>query len=666
MRTRYILITASTILVSLLLLQCNNYEFPESPYPGIVSLPVSNINEEGATFNAEIKSLAGKTLINHGFVWGTDKDLSLNNDEKIVLGKKEQAGIFSADIRYGLLKGKIYYVRPFGTTEEGITIYGLITSFTSKSSSQPVTNGIIPNIGYWGDTLILKGSNFSTSTKNIKVLFGDKLANVLMATDTTIRCTVPENLFPKKTLVSMESNGIKAAITLEFTMLTPLITGFSPERAALGETVIISGKNFHPLIHRNNVSIGDISASVIQATENELRIVVPNDKNLKPSHIKVTTCGQTTISEKQLVVNPPVIKSISTKAAKTGSTIFIYGDNFNETPEGNLVYFDGNKADVWNSSRNILEVEIPVGPYKNRSFRIEVVVAGQSIFSNEFITIMDTWLRKPDCPIPAHGSTSFTIDNTGYVGLGSGNAFYKFNPLSNNWTNAPSLPVQGRYKAAGFVIDNRAYVGLGTVNNVPQQDFYKFDPSTERWAKIKDFPQKTNFAIGFATRGKGYLIIESEGMKFWEYDPEKNEWSTLNNIPVEHPKYHIESGFLINDRIYVLYSDQYGYSNQFWQYDLATNSWNRKGDLKSLPSYTSYGTAGFTLNEKGYLAGSLWLHRYNPSNDTWDININRVPDIRKLPFSFVIQNKAYFGGGLEYTNPNYSFWEYDPEYEDNK
>jgi hypothetical protein len=666
MKTRYILIAASTIIVSLLLLQCNNYEFPESPYPGIESLPVSNINEEGATFNAEIKSLAGKKFINHGFVWGTDKDLSLRNDEKIILGSKEQTGIFSANISYGLLKGKTYYVRPFGTTEEGITIYGLITSFTSKSSSQPFIESILPTTGYCADTLTIKGKNFSSAAKNINVLFEGKNAQVVSATDTSVTCIVPANLIMSKAQISMTSLGIKSSNTFEFNMLAPVITGFYPDVVFSGDTLWIYGTNFHTSPHRNQVFIGDVIAEVISATTSTLTVMVPHSDNLKANPIRVTICGSSSVSEKQLMFNPPVITSISPLRAKTGSTVVITGDKFSNLREGNQVYFENNKAVVISASTNRLEVEVPKGIYNRRSFNIEVKVADQGTKSTEIFTIADAWLRKVDCNFQTFASTSFSIYNAGFVGLGTSYSLHTYSPIFNNWASIQANPVPGRYNAASFVIGDRVYIGLGTASNFAQRDFYSYDPTYVRWTRLKDFPRQVSNAIGFSANGKGYLIIETDGFRLWGYDPIRDEWTILKNVPVQNVHYRPDAGFLINNQIYIFYTDPINYQNQLWQYDIATDTWSRKANLPTLDASTLYQVKGFSIAGKGYIHGSQFLHRYNSETDTWDINLDGVSNRRRGAFAFVIQNKAYYGGGITNNETDNSFWEYDPEFEENK
>lgn len=121
-----------TISVSLLLLvKCDNYEFPKSPYPRIETLSVVNISETGVTFQANIIQHGDLPIINHGFVWGITTNLSIDRAENIQLGATAELGNFEVDIKSGLSKNKKYFVRGFVATSDYI-VYGEPVSFTSK------------------------------------------------------------------------------------------------------------------------------------------------------------------------------------------------------------------------------------------------------------------------------------------------------------------------------------------------------------------------------------------------------------------------------------------------------------------------------------------------------------------------------------------------------
>jgi hypothetical protein len=115
----------------LFLVKCDRYEFPQSPYPKITTLPVTNISETGVTFHASINRLASVPIINHGFVWGTDEEATVSSEYRLQLGPVSAIGEFEADISAGLDKDRTYFVRAFVATSD-YYVYGDPVSFVSK------------------------------------------------------------------------------------------------------------------------------------------------------------------------------------------------------------------------------------------------------------------------------------------------------------------------------------------------------------------------------------------------------------------------------------------------------------------------------------------------------------------------------------------------------
>lgn len=70
-------LTRLLILVALFA-GCDHPEFPESPYPRIETLPVANISETGVTLRGSITKGGSQSITDHGFVWGTSENISLN------------------------------------------------------------------------------------------------------------------------------------------------------------------------------------------------------------------------------------------------------------------------------------------------------------------------------------------------------------------------------------------------------------------------------------------------------------------------------------------------------------------------------------------------------------------------------------------------------------
>src|SRR5687768_8541192 len=144
-----------------LLVTCDNYEFPASPYPRIETLPVADISETGVTFQAKIIRLGDKPITDHGFVWGFDENLSISSEDKIQLGSISGSGEVEAEVKYGLYPDTTYYVKAFIATDSYL-VYGKVVSFKSKGGATPQIRSFATEEGNWGDTVILSGQYFST------------------------------------------------------------------------------------------------------------------------------------------------------------------------------------------------------------------------------------------------------------------------------------------------------------------------------------------------------------------------------------------------------------------------------------------------------------------------------------------------------------------------
>ncbi len=121
------------ISISLLFfVKCDNYEFPESPYPRVETFSVVNISKTGVTFQANSTQKGNLPIINHGFVWSDTSYPTIDyNQGKVELGPISNLRNFEATVQFGFAQGKPYYVRAFIATSEYL-IYCESASFTSK------------------------------------------------------------------------------------------------------------------------------------------------------------------------------------------------------------------------------------------------------------------------------------------------------------------------------------------------------------------------------------------------------------------------------------------------------------------------------------------------------------------------------------------------------
>ena len=78
--------TLSLLLFVLLAYSCVKEKITPRDYPRVHTLEVTNINESGATFNADIFYNEGHTIVDHGFIWNIVKSTSMSGSNMISLG----------------------------------------------------------------------------------------------------------------------------------------------------------------------------------------------------------------------------------------------------------------------------------------------------------------------------------------------------------------------------------------------------------------------------------------------------------------------------------------------------------------------------------------------------------------------------------------------------
>ena len=167
----------------------------------------------------------------------------------------------------------------------------------------------------------------------------------------------------------------------------------------------------------------------------------------------------------------------------------------------------------------------------------------------EYDTETEQWTELAECPCtPRYHPAFVQLDDKIYVGMGNSPSnlkdWWEYDIPTNSWTQKDDLPGPARHHPFYFGIDSIAYVGFGHGNSVNGvlsifNDFYKFDPSTDEWTQLNDFPGEARVAgTQFDYKGKGYVLsgdgddhgFMEEG-EFWEYEPQTDQWTQLTSHP---------------------------------------------------------------------------------------------------------------------------------------
>ncbi|MEZ4959362.1 MAG: tail fiber domain-containing protein [Saprospiraceae bacterium] len=281
------------------------------------------------------------------------------------------------------------------------------------------------------------------------------------------------------------------------------------------------------------------------------------------------------------------------------------------------------------------------------------------------------WSQLNDFPANfagRYGAVSFVLGGEAYVGTGlaSGSTYkkdlWKYDPATDSWTQLNDFPANfdARIDAISFVLGGEAYVGTGYSGSF-KKDLWKYDPATDSWTQLNDFP--ANFdaridAISFVLGGEAYVGTGYSGSSkkdLWKYNPATDSWTQLNDFPANFDARYEAVSFVLGGEAYVGTGEASGstYKKDLWKYDPATDSWTQLNDFpanfdarRSAIAFMLSGEAYVGTGFSGGLKKDLW--KYDPATDSWT-PLNDFPanfDALWGVVSFVLGGEAYVGTGI--------------------
>lgn len=278
-----------------------------------------------------------------------------------------------------------------------------------------------------------------------------------------------------------------------------------------------------------------------------------------------------------------------------------------------LIKWTGRYAKTLN--KNESETEGTIDGKNSEGLKVTDVVCSMP---NTFTT--DTTGTKVfDCPA-RNGGVAFALKTGdkwyGYVGLGYDGTnylrdFWRFDPETNSWSKIANYPGDAVRYASCFVIDNVAYVGCGEdYDNNILGGFYKYDASTGEWSQVSGIGTPCAQAASFTCNGYGYVCGGTNGGALdvlQKYDATSNTWTLCRRL---------------KDASRQSYDDQYVGLNTYGSTAFVLND-----NSESCRAYlTTGGTSG--------LGSITW--EYNPDYDYWVQKTNFEGAARKFAVSFVL------------------------------
>ncbi len=228
-----------------------------------------------------------------------------------------------------------------------------------RSLPQPQTPGDAFR-GVPGNSVRFEGENFadpgdpgfSTRVWFPSVSGGYVQAVTEFASFTSLQVTIPQGAASGAPL--LENPAGKVDLWGNF-YLQPVVTGFQPSAARVGDTVTVTGVS---LLDALSALLGNASAEILATTATNVVLKVPSMPS--SGRVSITTPGGTFLTTSNLVLLPR-LRSFAPAGGKPGTVVTLVGDGLAGTTG---VTFGGVPASVWtNVSASQVNVVVPQGAW---------------------------------------------------------------------------------------------------------------------------------------------------------------------------------------------------------------------------------------------------------------------------------------------------------------
>ncbi|GGH64714.1 N-acetylneuraminic acid mutarotase [Filimonas zeae] len=241
------------------------------------------------------------------------------------------------------------------------------------------------------------------------------------------------------------------------------------------------------------------------------------------------------------------------------------------------------------------------------------------------------------------GNTGYLLGGANYAmtyptGLHNDMLTYDITSDKWSWGNYRNYPASFIKEHDMYAVNGKIYCIAGRDTMLYTTEFpssgrvYEFDPATNRWTQKRDFPGRRRFdPTGFVINNKIYIIGgNSNGplTDVWEYNPATDVWTRKAEFP--GTSVICSAMFNYGNKIYMFggYFPQSLVINDFWEYDLSTDKWKQL-ELKE-PIKERYRSVCFTIGRKGYMLGGVY-YGYDAfgggeyyMSDSWELDLETL------------------------------------------
>ncbi len=230
-------------------------------------------------------------------------------------------------------------------------------------------------------------------------------------------------------------------------------------------------------------------------------------------------------------------------------------------------------------------------------------LAGRANANTIYDPVRDRWSLGADFPITTDHGWAVSVAGRLYVGGGSTNRVFSYDPAADRWTEiASSAFVHGGTPAAA-VIGGKIYIAGGTGGGMIGNELEVYDPAANRWTTLASMTCARNHTAGGAIGGKLHVAGGRPGSQdcLEVYDPATNVWTRKAPMPTGRSGV---AGAVVGDCLYVFggegnAGDPAGIFHQVEAYEASSERW-----IALAPMQTArHGISAAVIGNAVYLPG---------------------------------------------------------------
>jgi len=651
-------------------------------YPIIYTGEAYQIDTSGVTLTGKLADISSSDLIEYGFVWSSSPNPTIENSEKYIIRDKPQTGVISQRITTTLSPNVVYYFRAFARNK-GYTSYGENISFQSNGCGGAIIQDFYPQSAYFGDTITIIGSGFSSFEERNIVTINKQACVLLRSTQDTLLILPPASL-TQAAPIQVSVYNKSTSTNEKYTPIIPKISSITPESATFGDVITITLEKYQKSFTNVKVFFNNRISNSITFKDNIITAKVPDNLTvpevpIQEAPIRILFNNNLSILASQtLKLKQVEVTDFSPTSVKSGDIITLNGNNFSPIATNNKVTIGGMNATVISATNTELQVKVPLqqdGAFISRNVSISVKVVNSTKTFSKTLYINDKWFRLKDLPFETYYEEDLnhvTCNNKEYfISERNGLELWCYNPADQTCQSKGQLPneigiISG---ASTFTIGNKIYICCSRDNHWNNlASLWEYDTVLGTWTKKQDMQCKLRvMAFAFSYQNNGYIgggIADMTKVNdIWSYSAIQNNWNLETTLPSEISSIYYAESVVINQNVYIgLGATQqnpnvvmYYPSNKFFKYDLSQKTWTPVTDF---PGNAGYYSIAFKFNETviaGEASNHAKLYSYDPETNTWSVWEDTIPFQNGSAYGFSVNNKVYL-----ISSSGSQVWEYDP------